>query len=1006
MSRHCRTGFVLGQFLDVKPSVPAIFSLILWLLPGAAFGAPDPQPYRIDSWQVDDGLPQSTVRSIVQAQDGYMWLGTAGGLVRFDGMKFHVFQPDNTPGLPSSRILSLFEDRRGTLWIGTEEGHLVRYGDGKFQISSPSGWAKLAGYIQSFAEGEDGSSWLISPEKDLIRLRPDRLAFAFTNAELLETKVNFLAGDSQGGMWASTDREVGVWRDSRYTRIIERAPTTEFSPAVLAGSREGGCWVAADGRLRKFKQSGCVTDYGGFPWSKGSVVCILEDHRGKVWVGTYGSGVYCYDTNGVARRFSIEENLPGAFIRSLGEDREGNIWVGLEGDGLVRIKPVVFRSYGRKQGLAGDCVLSVCEGAEGELWLGTVADGVNRLKDGVIEHFGTAQGLANDFIHSVFYDRNHTLWVGTWGGGLCRRVENGFESYTNLGDRNGIVCALFQDSKDNLWVGQQWSQPEIMQLRDGKPSVTRLQSKISGTDIRTVVEDRAGNVWIGTQGDGLYRINDREQTHFGRREGLTSEYIQSLYVGEGGTLWIGTLGGGLNRFKDGKFASFTTKGGLVNDTLGFITQDGRGNLWCGSLAGVFRVSLDELNRFASGQSRWINCLLFTKSDGLPSVECVGGCCPSGCKTRDGRLWFPTVRGLAVVDPENIPVNLLPPPVAIEEVVIEGKERSSIFDIANSTAPERSTAPLRISPGVQRLELHYTGLSLTEPMKVRFKYKLEGVEEDWVEAGTGRSVNYNHLQPGTYNFRVQACNNDGIWNEQGASLALIILPHFWQTWWFKVLCVAAVVLLFVVIYEIRLASERRLARLRLRIASDLHDEVGSNLGSIALLSEMIPNAAEEVDEIRRVALATVGSLRDIVWFLDPAGDNMNDLVLRMKDTARTLLPGIPFDFLSEGESASIRSSLHLRRNIFPMFKEILHNVAKHARASRVEIRLKVTPRQFQICVKDNGVGFDEGQVRRGNGLKNLRRRTADLHGQLQIQSQPGAGACFTVTAPLTRMRGGV
>jgi ligand-binding sensor domain-containing protein len=966
----------------------------------AASGAPESQPYRIDSWQVDDGLPQSSVLSIVQTQDGYLWLGTGGGLVRFDGVKFQVFSPNNTPNLPSSRILSLFEDRRGTLWIGTEEGHLVRYGDGKFQINSPPGWAKLAGYIQSFAEDKDGSLWLISPEKDLIRFPQNQPGSAATNAEVLGANINFLAGDSHGHMWTSSDKEVGVWEGRQFTRIIERTPTAEFSPAVLAGSREGGCWVAADGRLRKFQPSGCVTDYGNYPWSKGNVVCMVEDHRGQVWVGTYGSGVYCYGTNGVARHFSLEDNLPGSFVRSIAEDHEGNIWVGLEGDRLARIKPVVFRSYGRKQGLSGDCVLSVCEGPEGELWLGTVADGVNRLKDGVIEHFGTAQGLANDFIHSVFYDRNDTLWVGTWGGGLCRRVGNGFESYTNLGDRNGIVCALYQDSKDNLWVGQQWSQPEIMRLQAGKPFVTRLQSKISGTDVRAVEEDRAGNIWIGTQGDGLYRIKDREQTHFGRREGLSNESIRSLHVDDDGTLWIGTLGGGLNRFKDGKFTSFTTKEGLVNDTLGFITEDSRGNLWCGSLAGVFRVSKEELNRFASGQSRWISCLLFTKSDGLPSVECVGGCRPSGCKTLDGRLWFPTVRGLAVVDPENIPVNRLPPPVAIDELVIEGRERKSIPDAASSTAPDRSTAPLKIAPGIQRLEFHYTGLSLTEPKKVRFKYKLEGLEEDWVEAGTRRTAYYSYLMPGSYQFRVQACNNDGVWNEQGASLALIILPHFWQTWWFKIVCAAAVVLVIVGIYEMRVASERKLARIRLRIASDLHDEVGSNLGSIALLSEMVPNSVQEIDEIRRVALATVGSLRDIVWFLDPASDNMHDLVFRMKDTARTLLPGIPFEFVAEGETGSTRPSLNLRRNVFPMFKEILHNVAKHARATRVRIFVKVASNQFHLCVEDDGVGFDEGKVRRGNGLKNLRRRAADLRGELQIQSQPGRGARFTITASIT------
>lgn len=991
--------------------VCAVLVLFLRCLPGPASGAPAPQPYRIDAWQVDDGLPQSSVTSIVQTHDGYLWFGTFGGLVRFDGVQFKVFTPNNAPSLPSSRILGLFEDRQGALWIGTEEGHLVRYAEGKFQVCSPPGWAKLAGYIQSFAEGDDGKVWLISPEKELIRFPQDQFALAATNSELLGTKINFLAGDSQGQIWTASDKEIGVWEDSDFTRIIERVPSTEFSPVVLAGSPAGGCWVAADGRLRKFTQSGCVADYGAYPWSKGNVVCLVEDHRGQVWVGTYGSGVYCYGTNGITRHFSVEDGLQGSFIRSLCEDREGNLWVGMEGEGLARIKPVVFRSYGRKQGLSGDCVSSVCEGPEGELWFGTVADGVNRLKDGIINYYGTAQGLPNDYVHSVFYDRNHTLWVGTWGGGLCRMVGNIFVPFANPGECSGIICALYEDSKGNLWVGQQRPEPEIVQLRDGKPVVTRLQSKIAGTDVRTVREDREGNLWIGTQGDGLYRIKDGEQTHFGRRDGLSNESIRSLHADDEGTLWIGTLGGGLNWFKDGKFTSFTTKDGLANDSLGFITEDGRGNLWCGSLGGVFRVSKEELNRFARGESRSIRCFPYTESDGLPSRECTGGCQPSGCKTRDGRLWFPTVRGLAVVDPENIPVNRLPPPVAIEEVVGEGKVRTTVSGVSSAaqTGEPRAvaagrSAALKFPPGTERLEFHYTGLSLTAPMQMRFKYKLEGLEEDWVEAGPRRTANYSHLQPGNYRFCVQACNNDGVWNEQGAALALILLPHFWQTWWFRILCAAAVMLVFVAAYETRVISERKLARMRLRIASDLHDEVGSNLGSIALLSEMIPKQVpfpvEEIAEIRRIAVQTVSSLRDIVWFLDPAADNMPELILRMKDTALTLLHGVAFEFRSEGEARSATPSLHLRRNVFPMFKEILHNVAKHARADRVEIRVKVTSRQFQLYVSDDGVGFDEKQVRGGNGLKNLRRRAADLRGTLEIRSQPGRGTSVTLTAPIT------
>jgi hypothetical protein len=624
--------------------------------------------------------------------------------------------------------------------------------------------------------------------------------------------------------------------------------------------------------------------------------------------------------------------------------------------------------------------------------------------------------VPNDYVWSVFCDRDNAVWAGTWGAGLCKLTGDQFVPYENPGECSGIVCALYQDASGAHWVGQQRSRPEIVRLQDGKPVMVKLQSRFAGTDVRAFIEDRDGNLWIGTQGDGLYRIKQTtgrrddglqgQQTHFGRQEGLSNEFIRSLYADHDGVLWIGTYGGGLNRLKDGKLTSFTTREGLVNDSLGYITEDDNANLWCSSLGGVFRVSKDELNRFAAGQSHWIRCLPFTKSDGLPSVECTGGCQPCGCKTRDGRLWFPTIQGLAVVDPRNIAVNPLPPPVVIEQVLIEGRKRTSISDVSTSVNPDRSPGPLKIAPGSRRLEFHYTGLSLTEPLNVRFKYRLEGLGEDWVEAGPRRVANYSYLPPGKYRFCVQACNNDGVWNEQGDSLALIILPLFWQTMWFKILCASAIGLLLAGLYEIRLASERKFARVRLRIASDLHDEVGSNLGSIALLSEMIPGPREEADEIRRVALQTVGSLRDIVWFLDPAGDNLPEFIGRMKDTARTLLHGIPFEFVVEGEPENIRLSLNLRRNLFPMFKEVLHNIARHAHATRVTIGLKITPSQLELSVHDNGTGFDQTLVRRGNGLKNLRRRAADLSGDLQIRTQPGAGACFIVTAPIPRLRGSV
>jgi ligand-binding sensor domain-containing protein len=974
--------------------------------PLAAGAAPEPQPYRIDEWQVDQGLPQSSVTSIVQTRDGYLWLGTFSGLVRFDGTRFKVFTPDNAPGLTSSRIIQIFEDRQGALWIGTEEGDVVRCADGRFQAYAPPSPGK---YISAFAETVEGVLLMVSSGQELFRFAAGRFTLVSTNWDLLGTKVNGLMADPQGQVMVSTEHEIGVWLDGRFNEAWEQNRQENFGPGALAGSRDGGCWVAANGRLRRFNHGQWVADYGAYPWSKGDLYCMLEDHNGRLWIGTYGSGLFRYETNGTVLHISTKEGLSGDFVRSLCEDREGNLWVGTESHGLARLTPTVFRSYGRQQGLSGDNVLTVCEGEDGELWIGMNGDGVDRLKDGMVRHYGPKEGLTNECVWSVLQDSNKTFWAGTWGGGLFRLEGEGLVPVPEAGEENPVVCAMYEDSKGALWLGQHRSKPEIINLRQGKATAFILPAQHPNLDVRTMLEDREGNLWIGTQGDGLYRIKDGECVRFGKRDGLGSESIRTLYADNDGALWIGTYGGGLNRLEGGEFTTFTTKEGLVNDAICYVTEDKRGNLWCSSGSGVFRVSKEELNRFARGQARSIRCFAYTKADGLPSLECSGGSQPAGCKTRDGRLWFPTVRGLAVVDPENVPINLTAPPVVIEEVVLEGKPPSGKSNAGSTQAgvqifaiAPRQPATLKVSPGNQRLEFHYTGLSFTAPEKVQFKYKLEGLEEEWVDAGTRRAANYSHLPPGNYRFCVRACNNDGIWNEAGATLALTILPYFWQSWWFRLLGATAVVLLFVLAYEIRLASERKLVRLRLRIARDLHDEVGSNLGSIALLSEVMPRPAtgpaEEVSEIRRIAIQTIGSLRDIVWFLDPASDSMGDLIIRMKETARTMLPGIAFEFRSAGRDGS-RTSLELRRNVFLMFKEILHNIAKHAHATRVEIEVEVTPRQFRLRVSDNGIGFEETRVHSGNGLKNLRRRAADLRGSMNLESRTGHGTIVTLTAPV-------
>ena len=966
--------------------------------------------YRVDVWRTDDGLPQSSVTSIIQTREGYLWLGTFGGAARFDGVRFKTFGAGSAPLGFSRRILSLFEDQRGAIWAGTEEGDLLQLDGEALRSFSPPNQGGTSKYIRSFAETSDGL-WMNTAEGRLIRFAGDQFTEITTNWILESTSVNSLGLDAAGRLWIGTEKELAQWKSNTFEVVWNQKQEPDFDAEMLASSRKGGIWVAGQGRLRRFDQGRWVSDYGAFPWTKGVLMCLLEDRQGQLWAGTYGGGLFCYSTNGSVTIFSRAEGLPSNVIRSLLEDKEGNLWAGTEGRGLARLKPAIFTSLGRGQGLASDLILTVSEGQEGELWIGTNGDGLDRLKDGKIRHFGPKEGLTNECVWSVLEDSRRNLWVGTWGGGLFKLENDTLSPFGNLPACGPVVCGLFEDSQQRLWLGQLLNEATITHLFHDQTVVTKLPVHLPRVDARAIVEDKTGRIWLGTRGDGLYSFHQGQCTRFTRENGLVSEFILALYADPDGIVWIGTRDG-LNRMQDSRLTTFTVENGLVDNTICSILEDNEGHLWFGSGSGVFQADKQELNRCAAGKQSGVSCFGYTKADGLPSLECSSGCQPAACKTRDGRLWFPTVNGLAVVDPKQVIINPIPPPVRIEEVVIEENARTTLFEVPSprtaagvaidSAAPE--PALLKVAPGKPRFEFHYTGLSFSAPEKVRFRYKLEPLEETWVEAGTRRSALYSYLQPGNYRFRVLACNNDGIWNQVGASLSLVLLPHYWQTWWFRCLVAGLIILFFVGIYEIRLAAERRLNRLRWRIARDLHDEVGSNLGSIALLGEVAPKTTnvpyEEISEIRRIALQTIESLRDIVWFLDPGKDNLEDLVPRMRETARTMLPGIKFDLRSSIAGATTCPSLELRRNLFPIFKEILHNIVRHSRATQVEIEVETSPRQFLLKVSDNGKGFEESTVRPGNGLKNLRRRAADLKGELKIASNPGQGTTVTLKAPVT------
>lgn len=992
---------------------------VIWLGAASAPSLMGLPSYQFDRWQTDEGLPQSTVTSIVQTRDGYLWLGTQNGLVRFDGVNFKVFNRNNTPAIKNDRIVQLFVDRWGTLWVSGEEGELLCLREGRFQYHQVPGKGTPFNYARRMCDDAEGGLWLVSCEWQLIRLQGGEFARPSANWHLGGAEPDAVASDESGGIWVLTGQGLGKWQNEEFRYLYEETNEGNFHVEVAAGQKDG-VWVASNQRLRKFKSGHWVADLGPFAWTNSPIYDLFEDSRRQIWVATMGGGLFRYATDGTVLHLTSQDGLPSDFVRCVTEDREGNVWVGMENGGLCRLRSATFQSLGVRQGLSSDHVTSVCESASGDFWIAMDGDGLDQLLSrGGVNHYGSGQGLMNGHVWTVLEDHQGGVWAGTWDG-LYHR--NGTGRFADLSDGLTIgrqLFAIYQDRQNAVWLGQQGF-GALTRIRGDERTIVKIPDSSPSLDVRAMVQDSAGGFWVGTEDDGLYCLKAGHWTHFGEKEGLRSRTVWSLLADDDGTLWIGTCGGGLSRLKNGHISTWTTKTGLINDVICQILEDDHSNLWLGSYGGVFQVSKSEL---ASGAAnKMIRCISYDKTDGLPSIQCVGGCQPSGFRSQAGRLWFPTVKGFALVDPNAVPRNPLVPPVIIEGVTVDGHP---MWPEENTVGSGVSNVVLKISPGRQRFEFRYTALSLTNPGKVRFKYRLETIEADWNDAGTKRIANYSYIPPGHYQFHVIACNNDGVWNETGDSLAIILMPYFWQTTWF--LCLAVAAALGSVAGSVRYVVKRKMQRKielvereraveseRRRIANDIHDDLGAGLTEIVILSELAQNPGESRDavqtDIRTVtdkARTLTHSLDEIVWAVNPENDTLDSFVSYTCNFAQNYL-----------QSCRIRCRLDVpahipnvplpadaRHNFFMVLKEALNNVVKHAGASEVWIQIVLGSAEFAIIVADNGSGFSvepqpEGQAgskretagsgSRRNGLANMRKRMQSIGGRVELESQPGRG----------------
>ncbi len=950
--------------------------------------------YFTRTWRTEDGLPNDAVSAVAQTRDGYLWLATYDGLARFDGVTFTRFDSSTVPEMHSTRVTSLFEDADGNLWIGYETGELTRYWNGHFYTTEfRAPWEQKK--IQSIGADSAGDIWLLNDAGTLADLKGKVVATPNASGSAGATAM---VSDPKGTVWADWGGDAFVLKDGALRQLPSRQG--DYVKGICTGS-DGSLWIIGQNYLSQWKD-GQMHDEGESPLGQSSVVAMTQMKSGCLAIGTLEAGLYLIFPGKNVVHFDRSNGFPDNWVRCLCEDREGTLWVGMGSSGLLALRSSRVTTLKPPDDWQGASVLSISRSHDGSLWVGTEGAGVYRLNDGNWTHFGVAEGIPNPFVWAVSEDPENRLWAGMWGEGLT--IQNGphFVPVPGIGAPIAAT-AILHGNNGMTWVGT------ITGLLGYKNGIIKRYGEKEGVvlpDVRALAEEPDGTVWFGMLGGGLGRLQNGVVKQFRQADGLSSDFVQCLHLDENNTLWIGTYGGGLDCFKQGHFSAIGVNQGLPNNYICGIEQDSSNNFWISSHAGIFRIQESELDEWASNELSSVHPLVYGIGDGMPTVQCSGGFQPVSFRTGDGRLWFSTRTGVVVVDPNEIKVNQLPPTVHIENMVVDGE----------ADAPN---GPLRIGPGHQRFEFVYTGISFVSPEKVGFKYRLNGLDRDWTDAGTKRNVIYGYIPPGKYRFEVTSCNSDGVWNSDGAGLDFIVQPYFWQTWWFRIgSALAAAALLTSAVLGLarwrmrlkleRVERQRAIERERARIARDIHDNLGANLTRISLLSQFAhgelenpKEAAVQLDRIYETTREMTRAMDEIVWAVNPEHDTLDSVVNYLGKFAQDYLGSL-------GIRCRLDLPVHLpqwlvtaevRHHLFLAFKEALHNVVKHAAASEVSVSLTTTNRSFTLAGRDNGRGFDPKTIcetksaeggRSGNGLTNMRLRLEKIGGRCEIQSAPGVG----------------
>jgi ligand-binding sensor domain-containing protein/signal transduction histidine kinase len=956
-------------------------------------GSP-PAQYSHTVWRTSDGLPDNFVQALLQTRDGYLWLGTAEGLVRFDGTQFTVFDTQNTPALHHNSVVSLLEQRNGVLWVGTSGGGVALYEKGRFVASYDNSNGLPNNYVRSLFEDRDGAIWITAHGGGLVRYSNGQFASYTRKDGLPSDSLRTVYQGKDGTLWIGTDEDgICAMRERRFACFDKSSGLRSNQIRAFHQDRLGRLWIGTRaGGLHLFDGRRFVPFQGEPGLPNNAVRAIAEDSDGNLWIGTEGGGAFRLRGNAFTA-FSTRDGLPHSFVRSIVEDREGNLWLGTRG-GLSRLRDKKAVTWTTSEGLVSDNVRAIFEDSRGRMWIGT-GTGISLIENGSARTVRLSSEWSRDVIRSFAEARDGSMWIGAdtglyrWKDGLVTKLDG------SPAARAQSVRGLLEDRQGRLWAGV----PDgLLLMENGAARIFSRRDGLPADGINAIAQDRNGTLWLATE-DGLLEHRDGRFRKFTSREGLSHDRVTSLHVDATNALWIGTRGG-LTRFRDGSFATFRRRDGLNSDNLLQVVEDRTGHLWLTSRRGVSRISKRELEDFAAGRIRELRPVSFDTSDGMKSQECNGEAQPAGILARNGHLWFPTVQGVVVFNPLNIRTNPVPPSVVIERVV------------SGSRSWPAAGGSISLSADSGDLEFQFTAISLSAPERVRFRYRLDGYDAGWIETGRRRSAWYTNLPPNKYKFRVLAYANDGSWPREESSLELNLQPRFYQTAWFYVVCGAFALGLVALVYRIRVVGIHRryeaVLEERARIGREIHDTLMQGVTGVALQLEVasqrvlqspgvakaqLDRALTRLDEVVADARRTVLDLRAT----QPAEGDM-EIPLRKLASELAEERGIQVTVSVEGPPRPLPETT--RVHLLRIAREAVTNSVLHSRAAHLRLTLRFQPGEVHLLAADDGCGFDaRDQSLAHFGITGMRERAEALGGRLAIRSAPGQGTEISVVAPV-------